>query len=131
MDKIVWGIIGCGDVTEKKSGPAFNKVPNSRLVAVMRRNAAKAEDYANRHGVPKWYNDAQQLIDDPEINAIYIATPPSSHASYTRAALKAGKNVYVEKIVLNGKEIKNFTLKHSDITNGGKLSFYMSAKPRK
>ena len=82
MEKINWGIIGCGDVTELKSGPAFNKVPNSSLIAVMRRDAAKAEDYARRHEVPKWYSDAQQLIDDPEINAIYVATPPSTHEEY-------------------------------------------------
>ncbi|MGY0036881.1 Gfo/Idh/MocA family protein [Pedobacter sp. NJ-S-72] len=94
---IKWGMIGCGDVTEVKSGPAFNKVPNSRLVAVMSRNAAKAEDYAKRHQVPKWYNSTQELIDDPEINAIYIATPPLSHLELTIAALKAGKSVYVEK----------------------------------
>jgi predicted dehydrogenase len=97
MQKIAWGIIGCGDVTEVKSGPAFNKVPNSELMAVMRRDAAKAADYARRHGVPKWYGDATQLINDPEVNAIYIATPPSSHEEYTLAALKAGKPVYVEK----------------------------------
>lgn len=97
MQTINWGIIGCGDVTEKKSGPAFNKVENSRLVAVMRRNPEKAADYAKRHGVPKWYSDAYQLISDPEINAIYIATPPDSHEEYTLAALKAGKPVYVEK----------------------------------
>lgn len=97
MEKINWGIIGCGDVTELKSGPAFNKVPNSSLIAVMRRDAAKAEDYARRHNVPKWYNNAQQLIDDPEINAIYVATPPSTHEEYTLAAIKAGKSVYVEK----------------------------------
>jgi predicted dehydrogenase len=66
MKKIRWGIIGCGDVTEVKSGPAFNKVNNSELVAVMRRNGAKAEDYARRHNVPKWYDDAQKLIADPE-----------------------------------------------------------------
>ncbi|GAB3512982.1 Gfo/Idh/MocA family protein [Emticicia fontis] len=97
MEKINWGIIGCGDVTELKSGPAFNKVPNSSLIAVMRRDATKAEDYARRHGVPKWYSDAQQLINDPEINAIYVATPPSTHEEYTLAAIKAGKPVYVEK----------------------------------
>lgn len=97
-DKIIkWGIIGCGNVTEVKSGPAFNKVPQSKLVAVMRRNAAKAEDYATRHSVPKWYDDAQKLIDDPEVNAIYIATPPAFHEEYTLAAFKAGKPVYVEK----------------------------------
>lgn len=97
MNKLQWGIIGCGDVTEVKSGPAFNKVDHSSLVAVMRRDAEKAKDYAHRHHVPKWYSDAQQLIDDPDVNAIYIATPPSSHEEYTIAALKARKPVYVEK----------------------------------
>jgi predicted dehydrogenase len=107
MNKINWGIIGCGDVTEIKSGPAFNKVPNSTLVAVMRRDAARAADYARRHGVPKWYSQAQQLIDDPDINAIYIATPPSSHEEYALAAIEAGKPVYVEKpMALNASAAK-------------------------
>lgn len=99
MDDIRWGIIGCGDVTEVKSGPAFNKVPHSSLVAVMRRDAAKAADYAHRHGVGRWYSDAQALIDDPDVNAIYVATPPRYHEEYTLAALAAGKPVYVEKPV--------------------------------
>lgn len=97
MEIIKWGIIGCGDVTEIKSGPAFNKVINSSLVAVMRRDAAKAKDYAQRHGVPKWYNDANELINDKEVNAIYIATPPSSHEEFALAAINAGKPVYIEK----------------------------------
>ncbi len=105
---INWGIIGCGDVTEIKSGPAFNKVPGSKLVAVMRRNADKAADYAKRHGVPKWHADADKLINDPDINAIYIATPPSSHQEYTLLAIKAGKSVYVEKpMALNYTAAKN------------------------
>lgn len=97
MEEIRWGIIGCGDVTEVKSGPAFNKVGNSKLVAVMRRDAAKAADYAKRHQVPKWYGDASRLINDPEVNAIYIATLPLQHEAYTIEALQAGKPVYVEK----------------------------------
>lgn len=97
MKKIKWGIIGCGDVTEIKSGPAFNKVKNSELVAVMRRDAEKAKDYARRHHVPKWYSNADDLIHDTEVNAIYIATPPSSHEEYTMMAFEAGKPVYVEK----------------------------------
>jgi len=97
MEKINWGMIGCGDVTELKSGPAFNKVKNSALVAVMRRDAAKAKDFALRHNVPKWYDDAEALINDPGVNAIYIATPPSTHEVYTIASLAAGKPVYVEK----------------------------------
>ncbi len=101
MTRINWGIIGCGDVTEIKSGPAFNKVPDSALVAVMRRNADKAADYAKRHNVPRWYTDAAQLINHPEVNAIYIATPPSSHEQYALAAINADKHVYVEKPMAN------------------------------
>lgn len=94
---IRWGIIGCGDVTEKKSGPAFQKARGSRLVAVMRRDGQKAEDYARRHGVPRWYDDAQALLDDPEVDAVYVATPPSTHREHSVRAAQAGKPVYVEK----------------------------------
>jgi predicted dehydrogenase len=99
MSTINWGIIGSGNVTEKKSGQAYNKVPNSRLVAVMRRDAAKAADYAKRHGVGKWYSDADELLNDPEINSVSIATPPAFHLEYAVAALNKGMNVYVEKPV--------------------------------
>jgi predicted dehydrogenase len=94
---INWGIIGCGNVTEMKSGPAFNKVKDSSLIAVMRRNMELAEDYAHRHNVPKFYGDAYGLISDKDINAVYIATPPDSHAEYAIASIKAGKPVYIEK----------------------------------
>lgn len=94
---INWGIIGCGDVTEKKSGPAFNKVNGSKLIAVMRRDAEKARDYAERHKVPKWFDNAEELLRDPDINAIYVATPPAFHEKYALLALNAGKPVYVEK----------------------------------
>lgn len=97
MKEIGWGFIGCGEVTEKKSGPAFNEVPGSHVVAVMSRNAEKAESYAKRHNIKKWYTDPLELINDPEINAIYIATPPSSHATFAIMAMKAGKPVYIEK----------------------------------
>lgn len=97
MQIVRWGIIGCGDVTEVKSGPAFSKIPHSQLVAVMRRDAAKAQDYARRHGVPRWYDDAQALIHDPEVDAVYVATPPGSHHEYTLRVAAAGKPVYVEK----------------------------------
>lgn len=96
-DTIKWGIIGVGNVTEIKSGPAFYKTEHSKLVAVMRRDAEKAADYAHRHGVSKWYSDAEKLINDPNVNTVYIATPPDSHASYAIQAMKAGKPVYVEK----------------------------------
>ena len=94
---INWGIIGCGNVTEVKSGPAFNKIMDSRLVAVMRRDASLAEDYARRHNVPKFYSKASDLINDKDINAVYIATPPGSHAEYAIEVIKARKPVYIEK----------------------------------
>lgn len=92
-----WGIIGCGKVTELKSGPAFNKVAGSKLAMVMRRNAALAESYAQRHHVPRWTTDADALINDPDINAIYIATPPDSHHAYALKVAAAGKVCCVEK----------------------------------
>lgn len=97
MKQIRWGIIGCGDVTEVKSGPAFQKAGGSSLAAVMRRNGELARDYACRHGVPRWYDDAEALINDAEVDAVYIATPPASHKFYTLLCAKAGKPVYVEK----------------------------------
>ena len=92
-----WGFIGCGEVTEKKSGPAFSEVEGSSVVAVMSRSEQRARTYAITHSIPKWYTDAQQLIDDPDVNAVYVATPPSSHATFAIMAMKAGKPVYVEK----------------------------------
>ena len=97
MNTIRWGMIGCGSVTELKSGPAFNKVVGSSLVAVMRRDAQKLKDYANRHNVPHFFTDANELIQHPEVDAVYIATPPKYHEDYAIAAMKAGKPVYVEK----------------------------------
>ena len=97
MKQINWGFIGCGEVTEKKSGPAFNEVEGSQVVAVMSRSENKARSYAERHHIRKWYTDAQELIDYPDVNAIYIATPPSSHATFAIMAMRAGKPVYIEK----------------------------------
>lgn len=94
---IRWGFIGCGSVTEKKSGPAFNKVDGSEIVAVMRRDKEKARDYASRHNIKKWYDNANDLINDNDVNAVYIATPPGSHYEYAITAIKAGKPVYIEK----------------------------------
>lgn len=101
---IRWGIIGCGDVTERKSGPGFQNAANSALVAVMRRDAAKAADYARRHNVPRWYSDADALIRDAEVNAVYIATPPGSHLQLARQVAAAGKPALVEKPMARNHE---------------------------
>jgi predicted dehydrogenase len=96
-NEVRWGILGVGDVCEVKSAPAMNVADGSRLVAVMRRNEQLAEDYAKRYKVPKWYGDAHALVNDPDVNAIYIATPPNAHRELTLLAAAAGKPVYVEK----------------------------------
>lgn len=107
MKTIRWGIIGCGDVTEVKSGPGLRLANHSELVAVMRRNGKLAEDYAKRHKVKRWYDNAQQLINDPDVDAVYVATPPSSHKEYTLMVAEAGKPVYVEKpMALNYRECR-------------------------
>src|SRR5690606_37159828 len=102
---INWGIIGAGDVAEVKSGPAFYQAPHSKLLAVMRRDGDKAQDFARRHQVPLWYDNANALLDNPDINAVYIATPPAFHKDYAIAAMRAGKDVYIEKpVTLNAQE---------------------------
>jgi len=94
---IRWGIIGCGDVTEVKSGPGFQKAVHSELAAVMRRNGALAADYARRHHVPRWHDDADAILTAPDIDAVYVATAPDSHRDYVSRCAQAGKPVLVEK----------------------------------
>ena len=97
MHAVRWGIIGCGNVTEVKSGPGFQKADGSSLVAVMRRDREKAEDYARRHGVPRVHDTAEDLIHDAEVDAVYIATPPSSHCELALRVAAARKPCLVEK----------------------------------
>lgn len=97
MKEIKWGFIGCGEVTLTKSGPAFGIIEGSSVVAVMSRSEQRARHYAERHNIPKWYTDPQALVSDPEVNAVYIATPPSSHATFAIMAMRSGKPVYIEK----------------------------------
>ncbi|MCO6435594.1 MAG: Gfo/Idh/MocA family oxidoreductase [Phycisphaerae bacterium] len=101
---IRWGIIGCGDVTERKSGPGFQNARDSALVAVMRRDGAKAADYAARHGVPRWYDRVEALIHDNEVDAVYIATPPGSHLELARQVAAVGKPALIEKPMARNHE---------------------------
>lgn len=94
---IHWGFIGCGDVVTNKSGKAFVQDGKSNVTAVMCRNLDKAKEFANNHNISEYYDDANCIFQNPDINAVYIATPPNSHMSYAKRALNAGKAVYVEK----------------------------------
>jgi 1,5-anhydro-D-fructose reductase (1,5-anhydro-D-mannitol-forming) len=119
---IRWGILGCGNVTDLKSGPAYQKTAGFKIEAVMRRDAEKAADYAKRHNIGKFYSDADELINDPEIDSIYIATPPDTHHFYGLKVASAGKICCIEKPLapsyresleiyeaFNAKEIPLFT----------------------
>lgn len=131
MATIRWGIIGCGDVCEVKSGPAFYKARDSALVAVMRRDGARAADFARRHGVPRSYDDADALIADPEVDAVYVATPPSSHRDYTLGAAAAGKHVLVEKpMALSVAECETMVAACRDAGVNLYVAYYRRALPR-
>ena len=97
LKEVCWGIIGTGDVAEYKGGPPLYKAPNSRLVAVMSRSEQKVKSFAERHGAERWYTDAGELIRDPEVNAVYIATPPHVHRALSEQAAAAGKHILLEK----------------------------------
>lgn len=97
MTVIRWGMIGCGDVTERKSAPAYQQVDGFALQGVFSRTRAKAEDYAARHGVPHIFDSAAALIHASDIDAVYIATPPDSHEAYALEVARAGKPCCIEK----------------------------------
>lgn len=128
---IRWGIIGCGDVTEVKSGPAFNRVPGSTLLAVMRRDAEKLADYARRHGVPKTYASAEELIHDPEVDAVYIATPPGSHREYALQVARANKHCCIEKpMALNHRECEDILAAFEASAGELFVAYYRRSLPR-
>ncbi len=131
MKSVKWGIIGCGDVTEVKSGPGLMNSEHSEVVAVMRRHGELAKDYAKRHNIALWYDDGQALINNPEVNAVYIATPPKYHEYYTVMAAKAGKHVYVEKPMARSYEECERMIKACNEA-GVKLyvAYYRRALPR-
>lgn len=97
LETVHWGILGCGAVCERKSGPPMYRLDHSQLVAVMRRDEARAADFARRHGVARYYTDAAELIADPGVDIVYVATPPASHRELAIRVMEAGKPVYVEK----------------------------------
>jgi predicted dehydrogenase len=131
MTAVRWGILGCGDVTEVKSGPGFQKADGSQLVAVMRRNGEKARDYARRHGVPKAYDRADNLIADRDVDAVYIATPPSSHCELALAVAAAGKPCLVEKpMALNHAECTRMVEAFASRRLPLWVAYYRRALPR-
>src|SRR5262245_33979092 len=98
-DKTVlkWGLIGAGDIVRKRIAPALRDLPNCNLIAVARNRAELAEKFAREFEIPRWYADWRELVNDPDIDAVYIATPVYLHAEQTIAAAQNGKHVLCEK----------------------------------
>ena len=131
METVRWGIIGVGNVTERKSGPGFRQAERSELVAVMRRRGDLAADYARRNNVPRWYDDADELINDPEVDAVYVATPPDSHREYVVRVAQAGKPVYVEKpMARTAAECEDMISACNQAGVGLFVAYYRRAMPR-
>ena len=131
MNDIRWGIIGCGDVTERKSGPAYQKTDNFVISAVMRRNEALAQDYAKRHGVALAYSDADALINNPDIDAVYIATPPDSHEYYALKVAAVGKICCIEKpLAPTYQESKNIVAAFEQADIPLFVAYYRRSLPR-
>ncbi|MGL6169121.1 MAG: Gfo/Idh/MocA family protein [Fusobacteriaceae bacterium] len=104
MKKVRWGMIGTGVVTEKKSAPGLYKADNSELKGVYGIDLEQVKDYAKRHNVEIVFENVNDLINSSEIDAIYIATPPSVHKEYAIKAIMAGKPVYIEKPMASNYE---------------------------
>lgn len=105
MKDIVWGMIGCGDVTEVKNGPGLYLAENSRLKAVTNRTISKACSWVMRHGHGEVYSDVEAIFNDPEIDIVYIATTPDMHMEYAIRCAEAGKHCLIEKpLALNYEE---------------------------
>ena len=128
---IGWGVIGVGDVTEVKAAPSIFRSADSDVVHVVRRDAARAEDFAARHGVRRWSTDARALIDDPDVTAVYVATPTAHHAEYAIAAARAGKHVLVEKPIAMSADDGRAMVEAADAA-GVRLwvAYYRRALPR-
>jgi predicted dehydrogenase len=97
MKQVTWGLIGCGDIARKRVAAALRDTDRSALMAVSRRQTGLARAFAEEFGASKWYSTWAELVADPDLNAVYLATPVHLHAEQTIAAAAAGKHVLCEK----------------------------------
>jgi predicted dehydrogenase len=87
-----WGILGAGDFAD-----AVNAHTRAQLVAVGSRNRDRSERFATAHGIPTTHLGYRDLVEDPQVDAVYVATPHSEHREHALLAIAAGKHVLVEK----------------------------------
>jgi len=130
LEKINWGLIGCGDIARKRVASALRDTPQSTLLAVSRAQSELAESFARQFGAKKWYPDWRDLLTDGEINAVYLATPVHLHASQCIEAANAGKHVLCEKpMAMNAAECEQMiaACRANDVKLG--VSYYRHFYP--
>lgn len=105
MKKYQWGIVGLGSIANEFA-ENFDQT-SSELVAVASRTLEKAQDFATRHSIKKAYGDYHEMLQDAEVDIVYIAVPNRQHIDYILPALEAGKHVLCEKaITMNKAELQ-------------------------
>lgn len=97
IPKVRWGIIGAGDIAHRVMAPAMHESLVSDLVAVMRTTLKGAEEFARQHGANRGYDKLQDLLADPNVDAVYVATPVARHLPDALAAIASGRHVLCEK----------------------------------
>lgn len=131
VNRVRWGMVGVGRVTEVKSGPALQLAENSTLRGVYGRNVPIAEDYTRRHGVDYVFGSVEELLESSDIDAVYIATPPGSHRDLALLACRAGKPTYVEKpMARNYRECEEMNLMFQAAGVPLYVAYYRRALPR-
>ncbi|MCR5584238.1 MAG: Gfo/Idh/MocA family oxidoreductase, partial [Lachnospiraceae bacterium] len=104
---IKWGVLGTAGIAKWATIPGMQKAKDCELYAVAGRSEEKAKDYKEKFGFEKYYVGYEALLEDPEVQAIYIPLPNHLHCEWTIKALKAGKHVLCEKpLAMNADEVR-------------------------
>ena len=126
-----WGIIGCGDVVETKNGPALYLANHSELAGIWNRTAEKAREWTARHGHGRVYGSMEELLADPAIDIVYVATTPDCHKSQALAVAAAGKHCYLEKpIALSYAEAEEIKAAFAEAGTRCFVAHYRRGMPR-
>ena len=112
MKKLRWGVIGAGGIADRRTIPGMMTAKNAELVAVMEINADRAEELRQKYGAKYAYTSAEELVKNPEVDAVYIASPVVCHAEQAKLAADAGKHILLEKPIgmtaKQGKEVVEY-----------------------
>jgi predicted dehydrogenase len=130
MSTLKWGLIGYGDLADKRVAAALREAYGSTLTGVWGRDAGKTQEFASRHEIENAHASLDELLQS-DVNAIYVCTPPDSHAEYSLAALEAGKHILVEKpMASSADECKAMIAKAAEKNLTLGIAYYRRAYPK-